>query len=80
MDGWLDPLFVTRRCDSPVGAEGTSKMACRENSFICVKEAFCLCMNVSVHGFPARLVFFINVLIQVRMLQNTSMGSRDYIT
>ena len=37
-------------------------------------------MDVYMHGFPARLVFFIDMLIQVRMLQDIDMGSRDYIT
>ena len=54
-------------------------IACRENLFICIKEAFHLCMDVYMHGFLARLVFFIDMLIQVRMLQDSGMGSRDYI-
>ena len=37
-------------------------------------------MDVYMHGFPARLIFFINMLIQVQMLQDIGMGSGDYIT
>ena len=51
------------RCYSLIGGEGTDWMACQENSFICIKEAFHLCMDVYMHGFPARLIFFVNMLI-----------------
>ena len=50
-----------------------------ENSFIYVKEASHLCMDIHMHGFPARFIFFINMLIQVQALQNIDMDSRDYI-
>ena len=36
-------------------------------------------MDVYMHGFPARFIFFINMLVQVQALQNTNMDSRDYI-
>ena len=37
-------------------------------------------MDIYVHWFPARFIFFINMLvIQVQALQNTNMDSRDYI-
>ena len=36
-------------------------------------------MDIHMHGFPARFIFFINMLIQVQALQNTNMDSRDYI-
>ena len=37
-------------------------------------------MDIYMHGFPARFIFFINMLImQVQALQNTNMDSRDYI-
>ena len=37
-------------------------------------------MDVHMHEFPARLIFFINMLIiQVQALENTYMDSRDYI-
>ena len=36
-------------------------------------------MDIYMHGFPARLIFFIDMLIQVRMLQSISMELRDYI-
>ena len=59
--------------------EGSGKMSYRENSFIYIKEALHLCMDIYMHGFPARLIFFIHMLIQVQALQNTKMDSRDYI-
>ena len=36
-------------------------------------------MDIHMHGFPARFIFFINMLIQVQALQNTNMDLRDYI-
>ena len=36
-------------------------------------------MDIHMHGFPVRFIFFINMLIQVQALQNTSMDMRDYI-
>ena len=36
-------------------------------------------MDVYMRVFPARLVFFIDMLIQAQMLWDTGMGSRDYI-
>ena len=37
-------------------------------------------MDINMHEFPTRLIFFINMLIiQVQALQNTNMDSRDYI-
>ena len=37
-------------------------------------------MDIYMHEFPARFIFFINMLIkQVPILQNTNMDSRDYI-
>ena len=36
-------------------------------------------MDIYMHGFPARFIFFINMLIQVLVLQNTNMDLRDYI-
>ena len=51
-----------------------------ENSFIYTKEASHLCMDIHMHGFPARFIFFINMLIkQVQTLQDTNMDSRNYI-
>ena len=51
-----------------------------ENSFIFIKEALRLCMDIYMHGFPAWFIFFINMLImQVQALENTNMDSRDYI-
>ena len=36
-------------------------------------------MDIHMHEFPARLIFFINMLIiQVQALLNTNMDSRDY--
>ena len=50
-----------------------------ENSFIYIEDEFHLCMDIHMHGFPTRLIFFINMLIQVQALQSTDMDSRDYI-
>ena len=36
-------------------------------------------MDIHMHGFPARFIFFIHMLIQVQALQNTKMDSREYI-
>ena len=36
-------------------------------------------MDIYMHGFSARFIFFTNLLIQVQVLQNTNMDSRDYI-
>ena len=36
-------------------------------------------MDIHMHGFLARFIFLINMLIQVQALQNTKMDSRDYI-
>ena len=36
-------------------------------------------MGIHVHEFPARFIFFINMLIQVQALQNTNIDIRDYI-
>ena len=36
-------------------------------------------MDIHMHGFPTRFIFFIHMLIQVQALQNTNMDSRDYI-
>ena len=36
-------------------------------------------MDIYMHGFLARFIFFTNMLIQVQALQNTNMDSRDYI-
>ena len=36
-------------------------------------------MDIYMHGFPAGFIFFVNMLVQVQALQNTSMDSRDYI-
>ena len=37
-------------------------------------------MDIYMHGFPGRFIYFINMLIiQVQALQNTNMDSRDYI-
>lgn len=43
------------------------------------KEASHLCMDIYMHGFPARFIFFINMLIQVQALQKTSMDMIYYI-
>ena len=50
-----------------------------ENLFIYIKEAFHLCMDIHMHGFPAEFIFFIHMLIHIQALQNTKMDSRDYI-
>ena len=36
-------------------------------------------MDIHMHGFLARIIFFIHMLTQVQALQNTNMDSRDYI-
>ena len=36
-------------------------------------------MDIHMHGYPVRFIFFINMLIQVQALQNIEMDSRDYI-
>ena len=36
-------------------------------------------MDIYRHGFPARFTFFIDMLIQVQILENISMGSEDYM-
>ena len=37
-------------------------------------------MDIYMHEFPTRFILFINMLIiQAQALQNTNMGSRDYI-
>ena len=76
--GWPLCLFPGRR-SSPADKEGASKISCQENSFIYIKEALHLCMDIYMHGFPARFIFSIHMLIQVQALQNTKMDSRDYI-
>ena len=47
-----------------------------ENSFIFIKEALHLYMDVYMHEFPARFIFFIHMLTQVQALQNTGKDSR----
>ena len=54
-------------------------ISCQENLFNYNKEVLYLCMDIYMHGFPARFSFFINMLIQVQALQNTIMDMRDYI-
>ena len=49
------------------------------NSFIYIKGASHLCIDIYMHGFPTRFIFFINMFIQVQALHNTTMGTRDYI-
>ena len=46
---------------------------------VLIKEASRLYMDIHMHGFLARFIFFINMLIQVQALQNTNTDSRDYI-
>ena len=36
-------------------------------------------MDIHMHGFPARFIFFINMLIEVQASRNTNMDMRDYI-
>ena len=52
---------------------------CRGNSFVYIKEALHLCMDIYMQGFPARFISFIDMQIQVQALQNTKMDSGDYI-
>ena len=54
-------------------------IAFRENSFIYIKEASHLCMDIHMHGFPTRFIFLIDMVIHVQALQNTYMDTRDYI-
>ena len=76
--GWSLCLFPGRS-SSPADKEGAGRISCRENSFIFIKEAPNLCMDIHMHGFPARFIFFINMLIQVQELQNTNVDTRVYI-
>ena len=48
----------------------------KESSFNYSKEALHLCMDIYMHGFPARLVSFIDMQMQVQALQNTNMDER----
>ena len=50
-----------------------------ENSFIFIKAALHLCMDIHMRVFPAMFILFIHMLTQVQALQNTKMDSRDYI-
>ena len=36
-------------------------------------------MDIHMHEFPERFIFFIYMLMQVQALQNTKVDSRDYI-
>ena len=76
--GWPLCLFPGRH-SSPADKEGAGRISCRENSFIFIKEALHLYMDIHMHGFPARFIFFIHMLTQVQALHNTKMDSRDYI-
>ncbi len=77
--GWPLYLFPGRR-SSPADEEGGSAgWPARTNSFIYIKGAHHPGMDIHVHEFPARFIFFIHMLIQVQALQNTNMDPRDYI-
>ena len=78
--GGLVPLFVPRQTQLFADKMGNDRIAYRgKNSFIFIKEASHLCMGIHMHGFPARFIFFTNMLIQVQALKNTNMDSRCYI-
>ena len=76
--GWSLYLLPGRH-SSPADKKGAGNIVCRENSFIYTKEASRLCMDIYMHVFPARFIFFINMLIQVQALQNTNMDMRGHI-
>ena len=77
-EGWRLGLFPTDMV-LPQTKKVLAGYPAGENSFIYIKEAFHLCMDIHMHGFPARLIFFVKMLIQVQALQNTNMDPRDYI-
>ena len=78
--GGLIPSSVPRQTLFPPRQRGYRQDSLPvKNSFIYIKVALHLCMDIYMHGFPARFIFFIHMLIQVQALQNTNMDSRDYI-
>ena len=77
--GWPLCLFPDRR-SSPADKEGAGKISCQGKLVYSIKEALCLCMDIHMHEFLARFIFFNDMLIkQVRTLQDTNMDQRDYI-
>ena len=71
-------LFPSRH-GSPADKKVAGRISCQENSFNYNKEALHLCMDVYMHELSARFIYFIDMQIQVHALQDTKMGSRDYI-
>ena len=76
--GWPHCLSPGR-CSTPADKEGAGRISCRGKLIYSIKEALYLCMDIHMHEFPARFIFFINMQTRVQALQNTDTEMRDYI-